>query len=367
VKVRRASRHASAFFTLALAAASSLAADKPVFVQLADGTVPQALGGNGFTAAGNLYGLPTAFYWMPTIGVVPMGGLGVAAVSVDGKTFVGDALDSRRLENAAIWRGGTEWRVLGSFTPNAQPCDALLSSAYGASDDGKVIVGLAWDGCTIAHGFRWDEASGMRDLGSTVAGQSSRANGVSGDGAVVIGWQESPTGFRQGARWVNGAQQLFRGPSGSVGEAHGTNVNGTVVVGGGCNPLDPTISSAWVWTAAAGIRCYPFERTFNPRRIAFNTIMFVTSDDGRVIGGASTFGLDSDALLWIDGEPKLLRDYLRENGIPDAFEGWVNTGFITAISRDGRTLVGYGAGPRNFTGYMVLLPPLKPRTSSEAR
>ena len=35
------------------------------------------------------------------------------------------------------------------------------------------------------------------------------------------------------------------------------------------------------------------------------------SDDGRVIGGAQTFGLDSAAVLWIDREPFYLRDYLR--------------------------------------------------------
>jgi hypothetical protein len=51
-----------------------------------------------------------------------------------------------------------------------------------------------------------------------------------------------------------------------------------------------------------------------------------------------------------------LKDYLRANGVPNAFEGWINTGFITGMSRDGRVLVGYGAGPRNFTGYIVIMP-----------
>ena len=34
----------------------------------------------------------------------------------------------------------------------------------------------------------------------------------------------------------------------------------------------------------------------------------------------------------------------------------VNTGFITGVSPDGHTLVGYGAGPRAFQEYLVLLP-----------
>ena len=50
-----------------------------------------------------------------------------------------------------------------------------------------------------------------------------------------------------------------------------------------------------------------------------------------------------------------MRTALRERGIEDAFEGWINTGFITAVSPDGRVLAGYGAGPTTFTGYVVIL------------
>jgi hypothetical protein len=60
--------------------------------------------------------------------------------------------------------------------------------------------------------------------------------------------------------------------------------------------------------------------------------------------------------MWIDREPHYLKDYLRANGVPLAFEGWVNTGFVTGMSRDGRVLVGQGAGRRNFQGYIVILP-----------
>jgi len=89
--------------------------------------------------------------------------------------------------------------------------------------------------------------------------------------------------------------------------------------------------------------------------------MEATSEDGRVIGGALSFGLESESLVWFDGEPFLLKDYLRANGVPDAFRGWVNTGFVLAVTPDGRTLVGYGAGPTNFQGFMVVLPELAPK------
>ena len=84
--------------------------------------------------------------------------------------------------------------------------------------------------------------------------------------------------------------------------------------------------------------------------------MMKTSDDGRVIGGALSFGLESEALIWLDGKGYFLKEYLRDNGYPDAFRGWVNSGFVTGVSADGRTLVGYGAGPTAFQGYLVILP-----------
>jgi len=80
-----------------------------------------------------------------------------------------------------------------------------------------------------------------------------------------------------------------------------------------------------------------------------------TSEDGRIVGGSQSFGLEAESVIWIDREPQYLKDYLRANGVPGAFQGWVNTGFVTGVSRDGRMLVGYGAGPRGFQGFIVIL------------
>jgi uncharacterized membrane protein len=122
---------------------------------------------------------------------------------------------------------------------------------------------------------------------------SAIANGISGDGTVVVGWQEHSTGPRQGARWVNNRQELFAGPDGFVGEAQGANSNGSIVVGQTCRftgSLDQT-QSAWIWTAREGIQCAPVPR---PRLGGFIGNMLATSEDGRVIGGAQSFGLESE-------------------------------------------------------------------------
>jgi len=179
----------------------------PLFIELPSEVIPSDLGAGGFVVLGSFFS-GRGLMWLPTSGVIPIGGRSGVAISRDGKTIAGNALDARGLENAAIWTGGQDWRTLGSFTPNAQPCDLLLSATFGASDDGKVLVGLGWNGCRIAHAFRWEESTGMVDLGSTTPGRASRANNVSGDGQVVVGWQEEFSGFRMGAKWVNRIQEL---------------------------------------------------------------------------------------------------------------------------------------------------------------
>jgi probable HAF family extracellular repeat protein len=316
--------------------------------------------GAGTVSVGN-FASGGGFYWMPTTGAVATGGYLATDVSRDGHTIVGQAFDSRRVLQAAIWLRAAEWRLLGSFSPNSQPCDAFLSLATDTSRDGSVVVGQAWEGCTLTHAFRWEESTGMVDLGSSVAGRPSHAEGVSADGRLVVGYQTRATGETQGARWLDGRQELFPGPDGFVGTAMAANLDGSIVVGRICSYVaqlgDPNEQSAWIWTPRDGTRCLSAPR----RRPSPGPTIIVeaqaTSDDGRVIGGSQNVGgsTDSDAVIWIDGSPSYLKDYLRANGVPDAFETWVNTGTITDISPDGRVLVGWGAAAAGFRGYMVIL------------
>ena len=331
------------------------AQDQAVMITLQAGVQAVDVNTNGGVVVGT-FRRGGGFYWMPTTGDISVGGIEAGSVSRDGRTIVGTALDPQRKEQAAIWVRGSEWRLLGSVVPNPVSCDALISSGYDVSDDGKVVVGLAWNGCSFARAFRWEEATGMVDLGSTVQGRSSRANGVSGNGKVVVGWQEHTQGYRMGARWVDGRQTVFTGPAEIVGEAHSANADGTIIVGQACRFGDGSDQSAWKWTPAGGLVCLPPPRLRLP--IGSQGFAFGTSEDGRVIVGAQGFGLEREAVIWIDGSPFYLKDYLRAHGVPNAFEDWVNTGAALSVSRDGRILVGYGAGPRDFTGYIVILPEL---------
>jgi uncharacterized membrane protein len=222
------------------------------------------------------------------------------------------------------------------------------------------VVGNANNGCNLSHAFRWEESTGLVDLGSSVAGRASFARGVSADGRVVVGYQDRADGFRQGARWTDGRQELFQGPTGPSGTANAANADGSIIVGRVCvpaDPRDPNDQSAWVWTARDGVRCLPAPRRRPSPGPAILVDANATSGDGRVIGGGQNVGgsRDSDAVIWIDGVPSYLKDYLQANGVPDAFATWINTGAITDISPDGRILVGNGAALGGFRGYVVIL------------
>ena len=85
-----------------------------------------------------------------------------------------------------------------------------------------------------------------------------------------------------------------------------------------------SIKARGVGRRRAAVVCLPPPRIRLP--LVYIGAAYAVSDDGRVIAGAQSFGLESEAVIWIDRVPHYLKDYLRANGVPSAFEGWVNTG-----------------------------------------
>jgi probable HAF family extracellular repeat protein len=335
------------------------ASDKTVLIELdlRSAAQPASVSAGGAVVVGSL--TVGGFYWMPTTGVIYAGGVLASSVSRDGKVIVGRAIDGGLLQ-AAIWQSGTEWRSLGSF-PNALPCDSSLSLATGTSRDGKVVVGYGRNGCAVSHAFRWEESTGMVDLGTSVPAGASLATGVSADGHVAVGYQEQATGFPEAAKWVGTRQERVPGADGYVGLANAANVDGSIVVGRICRPTsdelgEPDFQSAWVWTPD-GTQCLPAPKLRPSPGPLIIVEANATSDDGRVIGGGQAVASspDSDAIIWIDRKPAYLKEFLQVNGVPTAFATWINTGAIKGISPDGRVLVGTGAALGGFRGYIVVL------------
>lgn len=125
---------------------------------------------------------------------------GRPAISKDGNWISVTATnpDNSLNEAARYHRPSGTWEYLGGI---GGVSDGASSSAWNMSQDGSTVVGLGWVSGGRAHAFKWKSDTGMVDLGSTVTDRSSRANGTRYDGSIVVGWQDSPTGFRQGAVW----------------------------------------------------------------------------------------------------------------------------------------------------------------------
>jgi probable HAF family extracellular repeat protein len=272
------------------------------------------------------------FRWTRAGGVEILGpAFGQASVSRDGSTIVADVRIAGQGQ-AAIWQGGTEWQSLGGY-PGSGGCPDL-SGAYAVADGGAVVVGLGWDDCD-ATAFRWEESTGMLSLGS-LDGNASRANDLSADGAIIVGWDDDNTGARRGARWVNGVESLLTAPDGIfVGGAEAVSADGKVIVGGNAGN-DFVRNRAYRWTEEHGGEIIGMLPGDSDLAAAY---AFAVNDDGSVVVGAS--GDDRrEAFVWTRTTGMFrLQDYLIELGVE--LDDWTLDTAL-AISSDGTVIAGWG-------------------------
>lgn len=218
---------------------------------------------------------------------------------------------------------------VGAASPTALPLPAGTDNVdvYDVADDGTA-VGLAWsDDWAVAKAYYYSPADGVVGLPVTSTG-SSRANAISADGHVVVGWNDNDSG-RQGVVWIDRVPTyVFDGDGNALGEADGVSGNGQWAVGGG-----------WRMNVQTG----------EVTTIASLPFAFGVSDDGKTIVGATGFW-DYPAralLIWTEaGGSQLLTDYLAERGIAwpaDLETPW--QGGLTAISGDGKKVAGWLIGP----------------------
>src|SRR5688572_21980897 len=168
---------------------------------------------------------------------------GANGVSADGSVVVGFARAGGH-SRAVRWEAGRVERV--GFLPGEAQSEANAVSA-----DGSVVVGRAYISSMIPEvplrdrAFRW-QAGAVADLGalgppSPTAPARSAADGVSGDGSVVVGSAASAASAASPATtalafaWSNGAMRGLGDVPGGDFYSHATDVSrdGAVVVGGG--------------------------------------------------------------------------------------------------------------------------------------
>ncbi len=295
------------------------------------------------------------WYWTADTGLVPIGGAapfaygGQTGVSSDASVISGSFVNpDTGLGELGIYDLGTGlWTVLGSLGASSGDSAA---SAWGMSGDGNHIVGLGWINAGSAHAIQWTNGLGVNDLGSTVAGRSSRANAVNHDGSVVVGWQDGETGFRQGAVWINGVQTLIFNDDGmEMGEASSVSADGQWVTG------STNGQAAWRYNTVTEQFEYidPVAGSFfNPRAAGV-----AISDDGKtIVGFVSPFGppFNRVGYIWREGiGTELLNDYFAAEGVvADAGFSFISP---FTMSGDGRTIAGWGLG-NGIEAFVVTLP-----------
>lgn len=343
----------------ALAAASSTLAggEAGSFTLLgANGLYPSDASADGRVVAG--YNSAQFWYWTPDGGLVFIGGIspnnggaGSAGVSDDGArvglTVINPATTKTEGAFYEIATGVTT--RIGSF---GFSCDAAATSCWGMSGDGNAMVGLGWHNLCAARGYSFTQAGGLVDLGTSVPGRSTRANAANFDGTVIAGWQDSVSGFRQGAVWRNGVQTLIATSTGvAMGEAGAVSGDGTWVVGLGSSGNS---FRGWRWSVDTGYIALPASPIPSLPR-AFPTAV---SDDGRriLLFYRTQFppATGGEGYLWIDGTLKPLETLAAEAGIvltPD-----VRMALPLGMSADGYTIVGTARTASGIQGFILDLP-----------
>lgn len=296
-----------------------------------------------------------AFRWTAATGMVGLGDLpggyfisAAAGVSADGSVVVGNGSTEVLVDGFLEKRGEPfRWTAsTGMVSIGLLPGAPYNGYATDVSADGSLVVGTSSATNSFTEAFRWTAADGMVSLGLLAGDSFSAAFGVSGDGTVVVGHsgREVAPGVdtTEAIRWSqgDGVQGLGDLPGGATSSAaRGISADGSVVVGWGSTE-DGT--APFRWTVAGGMQSLgtlPGNHLHGQATDA--------SADGSVIVGWSgdtrEWTLESVAFIWDEQHGRRdLRQLLINQGAD--LTGWTLAD-ASAVSDDGRTIVGRGLNP----------------------
>lgn len=184
-----------------------------------------------------------------------------ATFSLDNKFISGASINPETgLSEISRYEVATnKWTLLGGL---GGVMGKASSGGYDISADGSTIIGLGWTKQFNANAIAWTQNEGIIDLGSLHKGRSSRANEVSADGSIIVGWQDQFNPWKA-AVWKknpNGGYfpnvYLLIDPKGDptdlknqLGEAHAISADGKWIGGKG----DEAMANAWLWSEETGM------------------------------------------------------------------------------------------------------------------
>ncbi|SHK68142.1 T9SS type A sorting domain-containing protein [Rhodothermus profundi] len=296
---------------------------------------------------------PRPFRWTPAHGLQDLGTLGGTdaalsgeawGISANGRTVVGWADNAQGTDRAFRWTDTTGFQDLGTL-------GGATGWATAVSATGAVVVGYAENGQVNQHAFRWTAAAGMHtlDLADQVV---SRALDVTADGATVVGWM-TPDGHTTLAfRWtessgledLNTTYAALLQPAGApvpsvLVEAHAVSPDGRFIVGVGFDAQTMRAGVPfWIDTRQPTIRWLGLP--------ASDDVSFTMAQANDVSqAGTVVVGVAIDA----GGTSPRAYRWTAAQGPEDlnvAYAGLLSDGSVlleaTAVSADGRYIVGYG-------------------------
>ena len=211
----------------------------------------------------------TLFNGDPALYDIAITGNAVHVCGSQGNFYYKSLLSTLNVAQLSLYDVNTnEWTPKGGL---GQIVDNNSSAGWAMSGDGNTIVGNAWadpnngDGLSpYAHAFAWNATDGLTDMGSLFAttNRSSRADAVSQDGSVAVGYQDFNGPWKSAVWRKNPAggyfpnQYLLVDPAGSVsdefnqlGQCNAVSANGIWIGGDG----DYAFPNAWIWSEATGL------------------------------------------------------------------------------------------------------------------
>ncbi|GBC92768.1 hypothetical protein HRbin15_01245 [bacterium HR15] len=245
---------------------------------------------------------------------LPLSGSSEArSVSADGSVVVGTVNiydNGYYRERGFVWRNGEV--TLLNFPVSTQ------TRAYDVSADGSIVVGgavlLSWSGQPVRHAFRWTAETGMQDLGPI-----GYARAIAANGRVIVAGS---------GRWIDGVGYQDIGIEGVD-----TSADGSVI-----------ISYRVYWTESGGTQ------GIGGGGDVYGIYAYGLSGDGRVVVGGAMRNAQDFAFRWTPETGMVDLNIIYASLLGDGSKLLA----ATAVSQNGRYIVGYGRRPNGYVEAFLL-------------
>ncbi|MBX3390590.1 MAG: hypothetical protein KF691_14165 [Phycisphaeraceae bacterium] len=301
---------ASSFAAIAFAGAAFAA---PTVTLLPSGEFVSSLSYDGTVACGNIVwdGSYETFRWTAAGGIVRLGrdtvipigrGAGTPDISYNGNQVSASILSSDFQLTQGLWDIGNGW----TETMPPPPADGALvddgyGSAWGLSGNGQVVTGFFWSAAYRAIASSWSESSGVLALGQT-AGRSARANATNYDGSVTCGWEEGETGSWFPRAWRNGTKYELSNVDGGVTAAEGINGDGSLIVGSSADENTAlNVATIWTWNGS-GYDAQQVGALPDTLPGFGQAILLAITNDGSLAVGVNQYSWgNTEGMVWTQG------------------------------------------------------------------